>query len=220
MVRVDDQLVPVRTWLLAAVISCLVRLLRMTWRVRFHDRDRLVRAQVDGAVVLTCWHGEQLCLIPVHRSLRIAGMISLSRDGDLLALVVKSLGYQVLRGGSSQGSSAVYSASLSKLHAGISMALAVDGPRGPWHSVKYGAARLSIESGRPIVFVVANSSVATVLRSWDRFLIPWPGARVDIAYGTVQPLMHQTVEDVTHLLEERMKETSRLLTSFSDLSGD
>ena len=216
----DDQLMTVRRRLLAGMISCLVRLLRLTWRVHFHDRNVYEQARKSGAVVLTFWHGDQLCLIPLHGSAQIAGLASLSPDGALLATILKYFGYRVVRGSSSRGGDDAYHACIRELHNGVSPALAVDGPRGPRHSVRYGAARLAIESGRPIVFVAAHVNRSTVLSSWDRFVIPWLGTRVDVAYGCLRPAPEHGVEEVTETLQQRMMQLSVWLRSSSDLSDD
>lgn len=187
----------------------------MTWRVHFYDRELYQRARESGAVVLAFWHGDQLSLIPLHRSSEIAGMASWSHDGALLAAILGRFGYRVVRGGSSRGGDAAYRESVHALKSGVSPALAVDGPRGPRHSVKYGAARLSIESGRPIVFVVAHANMYSALSSWDRFVIPWPGSKVHVAYGCLWPKGKQSTEELTELLREQMLGLSSRLRSFS-----
>ena len=103
LVQEDDQWVPWKTRLLAGLIAGLVVVLRWTWRVRFHDRDVLDRAQLRGAVVLACWHGELAAMVPNHDPSRIVGLTSLSADGTLAALVLGHLGYGVVRGSSSRG---------------------------------------------------------------------------------------------------------------------
>jgi len=168
------------------MITVLVRLLRKTWRVHFHDRRLFEDAIGGGAAVLAFWHGEQLPMMPLHASDRVVGVASRSRDGTLVAEVLRGLGYQVVRGSSSNGGAEVFQACTAALRAGQSPALAVDGPRGPFHHVHTGAVRLSAESQRPVVFVVSHVRHAIRIASWDNFQIPLPGARVDIAYGSMQ----------------------------------
>ena len=63
------------------------------------------------------------------------------------------------------------------------LALTPDGPRGPAERVKPGLAWLASRSGWAVVPVAAAAKRAWVLGSWDRFRIPWPFARVCLAFG-------------------------------------
>ena len=162
------------------------RALAATWRVSFHDRA-LLESGLESGVVLALWHGEQLPVVQAHAHLGVVGMASESRDGELLAQVISRLGYGLIRGSTSGGGVAALRASLAALRAGASPALAVDGPRGPWRVPHLGALALSAMSQRPIVFAVSASRPAIYLRSWDRFVVPLPLARVVIAYGQFSP---------------------------------
>ena len=180
----------------------------MTWRVRFHDRNLVPNEQDSGAVVFAFWHGEQLPLIPLHASHKVVGLASLSRDGDLVANVLHRFGYTVIRGSGSRGGTEAYQACLHSLQSGISPALAVDGPRGPYHRVHYGAARLAMDSNRPIIFVACHASGAYRMSSWDRFMIPYPWAKIDIAYGRLQPQAGQSKELLSQALQTKMEDLS------------
>ncbi len=158
------------------LISVGVRLLAATWRVQRPEWP------VKGPCVVALWHGQQLPMIALHRGRPFVAMISLSRDGGLLARVLGHLGYEVLRGSTSRGGREALMQSLLALREGKCPVLAVDGPRGPAGSVAPGAAALAKAAHVPVVFgrVVAAGWRA---RSWDRFLVPWPCARVVVEYG-------------------------------------
>ena len=207
MLREQDQYRSGWVVLAGALIGGLVRVVRLTWRVRTHNEVLLQDAlECDGAV-LVFWHGEQLPMVPQHRSNRIVGMASLSRDGSLVAEVVRKLGYGLVRGGSSRGSLSALREARRALEKGLSAAVAVDGPRGPAHEVKLGAIALAAWTGRPIVYAVSQCSLAIRLRSWDRFQIPFPGARVDIAYGRMDPpsSSRNSIEESAVELRDRME---------------
>jgi lysophospholipid acyltransferase (LPLAT)-like uncharacterized protein len=55
-----------------------------------------------------------------------------------------------------------------------------------------GAAIAAQRTGTPIVPIRVTASRAWRLRSWDRFLIPKPFARVEIAYGELTPVRAET----------------------------
>lgn len=69
--------------------------------------------------------------------------------------------------------------------AGWSLALACDGPLGPYRVAKPGALLLARESGLPIVpwAIVASPSVR-LRRRWDRQVVPLPFARLRVIEGT------------------------------------
>ena len=163
---------PVLAW----VISVAVRGLAATWRVERPPWP------VEGPCVVALWHGQQLPMIALHRGQNLVALTSLSRDGGLVAAVLLRLGYSVLRGSTSRGGAEALMACVLALREGRCPALAVDGPRGPAGSVAPGAEALARAGRVPVVFgrVVAAGWRA---RSWDRFLVPWPFARVVIEYG-------------------------------------
>ena len=65
---------------------------------------------------------------------------------------------------------------------GHDAAVTPDGPRGPAHVFAPGAAIAAQRTGALLVPIRAASR-AWRLKSWDRFLIPKPFARVQVVYG-------------------------------------
>lgn len=177
--------VDIDRWL-SLLLATALRVLGWTWRVRVHGAALLEGACAQGAV-LAFWHGELLPMIYVHRDRRFAGMASRSRDGELLARTITRLGYRPLRGSTSRGGASALREAHQQLLGAVSPALAVDGPRGPRHRPATGAVALSARAGRPIVYGVCRARPAWRLRSWDRFEVPLPFARIDIHYGLMQP---------------------------------
>src|SRR6185436_7490736 len=70
-----------------------------------------------------------------------------------------------------------------ELESGHDLAVTVDGPRGPAGVVAPGALVIAQRTAAPMVPTAAATSRAWRLRSWDRFMIPKPFARVTVAYG-------------------------------------
>lgn len=162
------------------LLSVAVRALAWTWRV---DRAPW---PVEGPCVLAFLHGEQLPMIVLHRGRGIVGLASQSKDGALVAGVLERLGYEVVRGSSSRGGGEALMALLLALRAGKSPALAVDGPRGPAGSVQPGAEALARAENLPVLLGRVRAA-GWRARSWDRFLVPWPFARVELRYGVWRP---------------------------------
>ncbi len=165
---------------LSPLIALAVRLLAWTWRVEQPPWP------VEGACVVGFWHGDQLPMIALHRRHGLVGMASLSKDGEIVARVLGRLGYAVIRGSTSSGGAQALRAALLAVRRGGRPALAVDGPRGPRHTVQPGAEALARMARVPVVFGEAEGA-GLRLGTWDRFWIPWPFARVRVRYRVFAP---------------------------------
>jgi hypothetical protein len=161
-----------------------LRLLALTWRVRFVNegvvRDLRARRQ---PFIHVLWHGQLLPLLWSHRRRGIAVMVSEHSDGEIIARVATSLGFRTVRGSTSRGAARALLGASQALESGFDVAVTVDGPRGPAGIVTPGASVISHRTGAPMVPTAASASRAWRLRSWDRFLVPKPFARVIVAYG-------------------------------------
>ena len=69
------------------------------------------------------------------------------------------------------------------MRAGRSLAITPDGPKGPREKMKPGPVLIAQRTGAPIIPVVSGASRASYFGGWDRFMIPHPFARLQIAYG-------------------------------------
>ncbi len=135
--------------------------------------------------VLLCWHEALLPVMWHHRGRGIAAVISQARDGEYLAGFARSLGYRLIRGSSSRGGRRALTEAIRALRAGVPVGLTPDGPRGPARVAKPGAFLAAARAAAILVPVHAVARPATRAGSWDRFLLPWPAARVRLAYGEV-----------------------------------
>ncbi|MBI3790400.1 MAG: lysophospholipid acyltransferase family protein [Gemmatimonadetes bacterium] len=191
----------------------LVRLLGATWRVRVIDReahDALRQARTP--FIFSIWHGELLPCLWAHRAQGIAVLISEHRDGEIIAQVAEGLGYAPsVRGSSSRGAARALLTVVRTLGSGVTVGFTPDGPRGPAQRAAPGAIAAAQRAQAPIIPLRAHASSAWRLRSWDRFMIPKPFARVTFAYGA--PLMvapgAAALEAGPALLEAVMAEIGR-----------
>jgi len=137
----------------------------------------------DGPVVVAMLHGDLLPLVALHRGLPLMGLVSRSSDGQLAADVAAALGFKVIRGSSSSGGLAAVRAACRAVGAGASPAIAVDGPRGPVGEPQLGALAVGRAAQARVVWARAVARPAWRLRSWDRFAVPLPFARIGLRYG-------------------------------------
>jgi lysophospholipid acyltransferase (LPLAT)-like uncharacterized protein len=169
--------------------TLLIRLLGMTWRVRWLNEETVGPMRASGRrVIFTLWHGELLPLLWAHRGQGIAVVISEHRDGEIIARIAERLGYTTVRGSTSRGGGRALIGLMRAIQAGHDGAVTPDGPRGPAHVFAPGAAIAAQRTGASLLMVRAAASRAWRLKSWDRFLIPKPFATVRVIYGEIVPI--------------------------------
>jgi hypothetical protein len=133
--------------------------------------------------VFLLWHEALLPLLWQHRRQSIAIVVSAARDGQYLADFAVSLGYRTVRGSSRRGAARALLGAVRELRAGYAVAFTPDGPTGPRREMKPGAVAAAQRGGGVIVPLHAEARRAWRLDSWDRLMIPKPGAEVRIRYG-------------------------------------
>ena len=170
----------------------ILRVLGATWRFTVTDPSGTRPFPRRRTVVFALWHGELLPLIWHHRGEGICIVISEHTDGEIIARVARALGYRTVRGSTSRGGGRALIGLIREIGEGHDVAVTPDGPRGPALVFAPGAAIAAQRSGAPIVLVRASASSAWRLRSWDRFMIPRPFARVSLTYGTPDHLSATT----------------------------
>lgn len=152
--------------------------------------DQLV-ARPEGFICII-WHG-RLFMSPTYAppGRRAVAMISNNLDGDLIARIVAWWGVSTVRGSThdrvkrrSKGGAGAYAGAARELTGnGALIAITPDGPRGPRLKVQAGAATLAFEHDAPVVAVGFSVRWGRILRSWDRFLLPFPFGRGVIVYS-------------------------------------
>lgn len=167
-------------WIAAPLLAGLAR----TWRVEYRDRDRWDRARAyQGPRLFLLWHEALLPLLWYHRHEGVVIVVSEARDGRYLTEFATRLGYRPIGGSSRRGAVKAMRGALRALTEGALLAVTPDGPVGPRRRIKPGAIAAAASTGALVFTVHAEARPAFRLRSWDRFMVPAPFARVRIAYG-------------------------------------
>lgn len=208
---------------LARSLTPLVSAVGATWRTEVLHRDRmeLVR-DTPGPRVVLLWHDALLPLFWQHRGQGIVVVVSLARDGQYLVDQAKRFGYGTVEGSSHRGRVQAMRGAIRELSEGRIVAITPDGPRGPRHVMKPGPLQAAQATGALVLTLHAEARPARRLGSWDRFLVPWPFARVRIGYGPpfrVEPGEEGVVNAVARatadlaLLEQEMAWPGATLTA-------
>ncbi len=159
-----------------------LRALMGTWRWSVVGQEHYNAVQ-GGPFVLLCWHEALLPLLWYHRAQGITIVVSEARDGTYLADFARGIGYDLIRGSSSQGGVRVLRSAIRTLNAGRPVAFTPDGPRGPRRQLKLGVLRAAQQAGVPVLPLHCVPKPTWRLKSWDRLVVPRPFARVEVRYG-------------------------------------
>ena len=186
-------------WLLLNVVTLLaagiIRLLYATLRVEFIGEKHVKSAWSEKrAVILSFWHDQLLMMVKGYRGPGAKILISASKDGELIARVMRYFGQGAVRGSSSRGGKAALKQMIAFGKEPYDLVFTPDGPRGPRHEIKPGVAQLARLSGRPVVPMAFVCSRGHRFASWDRFLLPFPFARAVYSFGP--PLRFDKEDDV------------------------
>jgi hypothetical protein len=178
---------------LAAALACiLIRAVAVTVRFRLDDRSGLFRNQAPGEkLIFALWHNRLALSAMMYRRYvrrfapdrRLAGMVSASRDGGLLARVLEYFSIEPVRGSSSRRGPQALRELVSQAERGCDLAITPDGPRGPRYQVQEGVIATAQLTGRPIVPVSYYLNWKFQPKSWDRFQVPLPFARCEVTIG-------------------------------------
>ncbi len=190
--RSGRRLTPLRRALYRLALPVGVLLVRFWWGtcrvVRVIGEEHVGAALAGGPVVPVFWHQHQLFCTHFLMRQRSKGLvpgflISPSVDGELPAMLARREGAHVLRGSSSSSGARVLRDNFMALRQGVSPAITPDGPYGPRFEFKPGAILAAQLSGRPMLPLAFHASRVFRFRTWDRFVLPWPFARVVVAVG-------------------------------------
>jgi len=171
----------VRPGVLAAPIFWVVYPLVKSLRVTIVNREYL---DDSGEGKIACmWHGRTV--IPAFGRFwkNFWVMISLSRDGEMQALIYKRIGFSIIRGSTGRGGARAAAESVSVLKKGGKMAITPDGPKGPSEVVQDGVMFLARKSGAGLYPMGVACKPCYLAPSWDRYLVPIPFAKAAIVMG-------------------------------------
>jgi lysophospholipid acyltransferase (LPLAT)-like uncharacterized protein len=207
-----------RTAVTAAAGAWLVRAVGVTWRVTFEGSAHVAEARRGGrGVAFALWHGELLPVLWAHRGWDVHALVSTHRDGEIIARVTHALGLRTVRGSSTRGGAGALRAMMRLLAEGRDVAVTPDGPRGPRHSVAPGLVLAAQRAAAALLPVRATVSRAWRLRSWDRFTVPKPFARIVVRYGApIEPGTGTPTADEAARLADRVAAAMRALVPNDD----
>ncbi|HUW62484.1 MAG TPA: lysophospholipid acyltransferase family protein [Candidatus Bathyarchaeia archaeon] len=207
------------------VIALCVKSLMATCRKEVRHLDAIEQACADrGHAILAIWHETLAMAVYVFRNTGYHTLTSYSFDGEMAARVLRWFGLFAVRGSSSQGGSEAVKNLQEALKHVPCVGFTLDGPRGPWRVAKPGIGVLSARAGVAVVPLAVVASPVWRLKSWDKMLVPKPGARVVAECG--EPIgaprddSPEEVERMRARVEESLNELHGRLDRSLDNGGN
>ena len=169
--------------------------------------------------VLAFWHGTMLLPWYLHGAPTFAALTSKSKDGDLLAKILKKWKYQVVRGSSSTGGDVALGIMVDYARNKYSIAITPDGPRGPRHKFKAGAVVTAKKTKIPVVLAGVAFKKKKILSNWDKFEIPYFFTTANVFYS--EPIYvdsNLTYEETSAVISKCDEELNKLQQQAQDFN--
>lgn len=205
-------------WIFLLIVG-LMYFYKLLMRKRYIDPQGVLN-QPDPPGIAVTWHN-RLMFFPLMfpKKLRscTSAVISASRDGQYVADLVHWMGIDSIRGSSSRKGMNAVNGAVHALEAGRYVALTPDGPRGPRYHMSNGPIYLASRFQIPVYPVSINYSSYWELKSWDRFQIPKPFAKVTLSIGEKihipSNLTEEDVEKWRVIVENKLNEVAEVKES-------
>jgi lysophospholipid acyltransferase (LPLAT)-like uncharacterized protein len=167
------------------VLSHSVDLLCKSLKVTFKNQEAIENLDNQKKnYILAFWHGQMLLGWYLHRNKNFTALISQSKDGDLLAKLLKHWKYNVVRGSSSKGGEVALGIMVDYARNNDSVVITPDGPRGPINKMKAGAVITAKKSRAPLILVGVGYKKKRTLKSWDKFEVPRFFSKARVVYSS------------------------------------
>jgi len=168
-----------KSYLEYKLLPFLIKILIGTLQIKIINQSALSKK-----AVFIFWHSQMLAGWSLFKNNKSCALVSQSKDGEILSAMLKEWDYKVSRGSSSKGGKEALRDLIEAGNNGYSIVITPDGPRGPARQIKNGALVIANECKIPIIPVkIIYSSKKILLKSWDKFQIPYPFSKCKVIFG-------------------------------------
>jgi lysophospholipid acyltransferase (LPLAT)-like uncharacterized protein len=199
---------------LAGCVAGYIRLVDRTSRWTVVNGEYVAKLKAENKPSIVCfWHGRMLLLPCSWRSkMPFKMLMSLHRDGRMIAQVIDHFGQGAIVGSTSRGGASALRAILRALGDGTVIGFTPDGPRGPRMRASSGIVVAAKLAQVPIMPVTYGAKRRRMLGSWDRFIVPRPFNRCALVWG--DPI-HVPADADADALERARLEVERSLNEIT-----
>jgi lysophospholipid acyltransferase (LPLAT)-like uncharacterized protein len=201
--------------LIATIIFYYIKLVRITSKTTYINIENLNQAKkTHKNIIFAFWHGREL-MLPSYLANqgKMFSIISLHKDGDLVAKLLAKFGSKIIRGSSNQGGTQVIRHILKEFKQDNTyFCITPDGPTGPRMKVSGAIIGIAKISGAIIVPVTFSSKKVKILNSWDAFMVPSLFNDLTISFGEKilipKKASEQEIKQQTLILENSLNNMS------------
>jgi len=211
----QDSLRFIAHFFLANVATALCKSIRII-KIN-HDQIKKLEQQ-NKNYILAFWHGTMLLPWFLHGNPNFVALTSKSKDGDLLAKILRHWNYKVIRGSSSTRGDVALNTMIDYAKNNYSIAITPDGPRGPAQKLKAGAVVSAKKSKIPLVLAGVAYKKKRTLKSWDHFKVPYFFSEAKIVYSEPVYVDEKlTYNETSALIQECEMKLNVLQTQAEDI---
>ena len=187
--RTDGLFMPFRQSFFLRVLlfplGLFYRLWTLSIRFEYEEKNGLKELyDANTPLVFFLWHNRLFLAGEWHKRYRkqktCYGLISASRDGAWLETFYGWAGILPIRGSQNRRSTQSVRELIRVVRKGNDVGITPDGSRGPIYKAKPGAILLARITKSPICLLSFKFSGHWELKSWDRFVIPFPFSKVKV----------------------------------------
>ncbi len=203
-------------WLTVLIIYVYTQIVYLTckWQIIGHKEiEALIKSKTP--IIVVAWHGRILLSpkFPLKPKKHYA-IISTHKDGEYIARYMEYHNVNAVRGSSKRGALAAFREALKILKKGDLLVITPDGPRGPLMKIGGNLIELAKMTGAAIIPYSQSTSRGIFLKTWDRFLIPFPFSKGVCVYGEPifidKDLSKEAILDSKLDLEKKLIDISKL----------
>ncbi len=160
--------------------------------------------------IYICWHGN-LLMQPFFKAKHIhrgdVYMINSDhRDAEIMLKTLSGFNLKSIRGSTRKGGLKALIEALQHVKEGSSIAITIDGPKGPRYTVTNGVVALSQKGDVPIITQNVIPSKYWRLKTWDKLIIPKPFGTLTFISGEPFKVTGMEMDDAKELVRKRLME--------------
>ena len=178
------------------------------WNVQ-GEENYLKLLENNESVIISCWHGRLLPALFYLSYNKYYGLVGNHKDGEIISRVGQNLGWNIIRGSSSNNGARAYAKMVSILREKPSLfAITPDGPKGPPKIPKPGIIIAAKKTNSYIVPITISSTKNWVFSNWDDFYVEKPFSKIYVKFG--EPIFFKETDSFEDCKLKLTSEMSRL----------
>ena len=150
--------------ILGVILHIVYRILSFMTRKEYFFADGV---EMNNPNIIVFWHRKIFTVCNATRIIKKkASIVSASKDGEILAELLKREGNQLIRGSSNRDNIKSLKEAMKYAKENYTLGIAIDGPSGPIFEPKSGAIFIAKKTGMPIVPVSSYCSKKWIFKIW------------------------------------------------------